>query len=412
MKRNLAPSVVLAAGILLGMGGSAQASDFWDLVAAQVSSTVIGTGVYQYDVNTNLNRANVQAAWVESGAVNGGQAGVFDALDQLSGTLDIYDRNGVLLLQSPANLTRAGVDAWAAANAAAIFNALFPAGISELTGATDDNILVSATVSQNLFKKATPAKKDQGANAVAAKNEVGEASAEYQRLKVNDYHGRATSLVLGFSKEAESGFSYSVTIPYRATQINDDLGSKSRFLGLEMAGKYPVKKWANNEWNLGGCLFGSAFELKTDTLDKAGNLKYGGGLFTSFNRDFGFGKFGVGLDYRIAKAYMPESMNSDSLFFEQTADYVNHHEPVQTFSYGFNIGLPLAGDAAAVNLEVVRSNFISDDIPSAQKGKTSVGLAGSFYPSDTFELNLGISRDFGIDKVKGYGFLLGVINRF
>ena len=73
----------------------------------------------------------------------------------------------------------------------------------------------------------------------------------------------------------------------------------------------------------------------------------GAGAFTSVNRDLGFGKFGVGLDYRIAKAYIPGSMNSDSLFFAQAADYVNHHSPVQTFSYGFNLGMPVAGKVIA-----------------------------------------------------------------
>lgn len=408
MKRNFVKSVALAAGIVLGISGQAQAEDFWDMIAVKVYSKPNADGNLEYTVSTNFNGATVQAyTWFPPSEFS------IDPVKEmfLSGTIDIYDRNGNLALQSPPNLTRSEVDAWAAANAEAIFNLLFPAGLSELTGATDDNILTSTTVSQNLFKKAAPVRKNQN-NAEAAKNEVAEANMEYQALKVNNYHGRAASLVLGFSKTAESGFSYSLTIPYRSTVINDDLDSRSRFLGMEMAGKYPVIKWDKTEWNLGGCLFGSVFQLETDTLEKSGNLKYGGGVFSSVNRDLGFGTIGVGLDYRLGKAYMPSSLNGDSLFFEQTADYVNHHSPVQTFSYGFNLGIPVAGDAAAVNLEVIRSNFISDDMPSAQKGKTSVGLSASFYPSETFEFNLGITRDFGLDKVDNFGVLLGVINRF
>ncbi len=336
--------------------------------------------------------------------------GIFDDSEQLIESLAIYDRNGDLVILSPVNLTRAALDAWAAANAAVIFNALFPAGFSELTGATDDNILTSTTVSKNLFKKTTPARKNRD-NAAAVRNETGEAEAEYQNLKVNDYHGRATSLVMGFSKEAASGSSFSLTIPYRYTVINDDVGAESRFLGLEMAAKFPVKKWDKSELNLGGCLFGSAYSMTTDTLDKAGKFRQAV-AHHSENRELGPANLTLGLDYRIAKAYMPSSMNGDSLFFDQAADYFNHHSPVQTFSYGFNLGMPVGGDAATINFEVVRSNFVSHDIPDGQKTKTSVSLSGSYYPSDTFELNLGISRDFELDKVDSFGVMLGVINRF
>lgn len=407
---NYMKSFALAA--VLGMAGSGQAlaAEFWDLAAANFATTIIGTDVYQQDVNTVLNQANVRAIWIENVA-NGGLQGVFDSFDTLSGTLDIYDRNGLLVLQSPPNLSRTQVDAWAAANASAIFNLVFPAGISELTGATDDNILASTTVSQNLFKKAFPARKHRN-NAEAAKNENAEADVEYQDLKVNNYNGRATSLVMAFSGKGESGFGYSLAVPYREMTVNDDLGSRSRFLGLEMAAKYPVLKWDGAEWNLGGCLFGSAFSLKTDALDKSGNLKYGGGVFTSVNRDLGFATFGVGIDYRLAKAYMPASMNSDSLFFEQAADYANHHSPVQTVSYGFNLGKLVAGETVAVNFEVIRSNFVSDDIPDGQKAKTSVNLGCAFYPSETFELNLGIGRDFELERVDSMGVKLGVISRF
>jgi len=217
---------------------------------------------------------------------------------------------------------------------------------------------------------------------------------------------------MAFSKDAGSGLNYSLTIPYRSTVINDNLGSRSRFLGAEMAAKYPVKKWDKNEWSVGACMFGSAFTVKTDNVNKTGNLKYGGGAFTSINRDLGFGTLGVGLDYRLAKAHMPASMNSDDIFFDQAADYVNHHSPVQTISYGFNLGMPMAGDVAAVNFEVIRSNFVSNDIPDGQKAKTSVNLGFSFYPSETFELNLGFGRDFELDKVDSMGIKLGVINRF
>ena len=412
MKGTCLKTLTFAAAVALaGSSPASAATEFWDMLPPNFSTTIVGTDVYNQALSTSLNQATVRAVWFENVA-NGGQFGVFDSVDTLIGTLDIYDRNGVLVLQSPAGLTRPGVDAWAAQNARAIFAVLFPAGIGEVTGATDDSILAGATVSKNLFEKAAPARKDQTVNAVAAKNEVGDASAEYQRMQVNHYRSRAVSMVVGFSKASGAGLEYSLILPYRATEIHDDLGSKSSFLGMEMAAKYPVGKWGGNQVKVGGCLFGSAFELKTDKLDKSGNLKYGGGIFTSVDHELGFGTIGVGLDYRLAKAYMPDSMNSDSLFFEQAADYVNKHSPIQTVSYGCNLGLPLLEGAGAANFEVIRSNFIGDDIPEGQKAKTSVNLGFSFYPGDTFELNLGIGRDFEFDGVDSMGIKLGMINRF
>ena len=407
MKKVLPLVTVLAT---IGLTGSAQATEFWDMVAYRAAITTQGTNPNTL-LNSFVSGSHITAIWNDT-VGNGGVTGVFDGFDTLVGSLIIYNNSGAVVLTSPAGLTRPAFDAWAAANAPTIFNTLFPGGLSRLTGATDDNILASTTVSQNIFKKAEPIKKSQSNNAATAKNEIADANAEHQALKVNDYNGRSNSLVMGFSKAADSGLNYSLTIPYRATAVNDTIESRSRFLGVEMAAKYPVKKWDKDAWNLGGCAFGSAFTAETDTMDKSGNLKYGGGAFTSYDHDLGFGTIGVGLDYRLAKAYMPASMNSGGLFFDQTADYVNHHSPVQTISYGVNLGMPMAGDVAAVNLEVVRSNFISDDIPKEQRAKTSVNLGLSFYPSDTFELNLGVGRDFEMDKVDSMGLRLGVINRF
>lgn len=375
----------------------AYAEDFWDSVAANVTTK---SGVSSADAF--INGANVMGVWNDLN-----NDGDFDASETLS-SLNIYNRDGALILSAPASVSsRDQLEAWAEANAEAILNAIFPSGVSEITGATDDNMMASATVAQNLFTKTLA--KGQGAQQLSS--EV-KAQVEYLDLEVNDNSGSAASMVLGYSKEADSGMNFSLIVPYRYTSMKDDIDSKSHFVGLDLALKYPVKKWAKGDWKVGGAVFGSAYYLKTDTIENSGNLKYGGGLFTSVTNNLGFGTLGVGVDYRIAKAYLPSSMNSDNIFMEKAVDYVNDLDPVHTVSYGFNLGVPLAGDKAAANLEVIRSSFISDNVPDGQKNKTSISLAGSYFPTDSFELNLGVRYDFELEDVKSLGVMLGVIQRF
>jgi hypothetical protein len=398
MKRRLGKVLPLVTIFAVGAALPASAGDFWDSITANVSTT--GT---VSSADSMINGANVNGSWND---LNGN--GRLDAGESLR-FLDIKDRNGVVVLSAPASaLTDRGqLESWAEANAASIFGALFPSGLSEITGASDDNMMSSATVSHNLFSKTLV--KTQGAQQLSSdvKGQL-----EYLDLKINDNKGSSAAMILGYSKESDSGANFSVTVPYRYSSIKDDIDSKSHFVGLDLALKYPVKKWDKGDWKVGGAVFGSAYYLKTNTIENSGNLKYGAGLFTSASQNLGFGTLGVGVDYRIAKAYLPSSMNSDNIFLEKAVDYVNNLDPVHTVSYGFNLGVPLAGDKAAANLEVIRSNYISSDIPDGQKNKTSVNLSGSFFPSDSFELNLGVRYDFELDNVKTLGVMLGVVHQF
>jgi hypothetical protein len=399
MKKRVLKVLPLATLLAVGTAMPAHAAeDFWDSVTANVSTVgAVSTA------NSLINGADVKGSWNDLNS--NGKLDVGESLQ----FLNIYDRDGGLVLSAPASaLTeRSQLESWAVANAEAILSALFPSGISEITGASDDNMMATATVSQNLFNK-TMARAHGGERLSSdVKGQI-----EYLDLEVNDRSGSSAGMVLGYSTEADSGLNFAVTVPYRYSSIKDDLNSKSHFVGLDLSLKYPAKKWDKGEWRVGGAVFGSAYYLKTDTIDKSGDLKYGGGLFTSASQNLGIGTLGVGVDYRIAKAYLPSGMNSDNSFLEKAVDYVNGLDPVSTVSYGFNFGVPIAGDAAAANLEVIRSNYISNDIPDGQKNKTSVNLSGTYFPSDTFQLNLGVRYDFELEDVKTLGVMLGVIHQF
>jgi len=415
MKNSMKMAIPMAAALALGVAGQAQAADFWDTFAA--NATTVGT---TSTVNTTLNSADVIVSWNDANS-----NGLFDAGETVIGALDIFNRRGTLTLQSPAGLNRAQLETWAEANANAILSALFPAGISEITGATDDAMMASATASRNLFRKAGGLRKSAGKGKGTTAQNKGEspeqedeknqevrAEVEYLDLKVAGNSGKAYSMIMGYSHESDSGLELSLSVPYRYSTMKDDVEAKSHFVGLDLSVKYPLKKWDKSEWSLGGDLFGSAYYLKTTTIENAGNLKYGGGAFTSVNTDLGFGTLGVGVDYKIAKSYLPSSMTGDNIFLDKAIEYVNNLDPVHTISYGFNFGVPLANDTAAVNLEVIRASFISGDVPDGQKNRTTVGLSGAYFPSDTFEINLGVRSDFELEDVDSIGVMLGVVHKF
>lgn len=418
MKSRIKMAIPMAAALALGVAGQAGAADFFDFVAADIT-TAAGLST----VSTTMNSSDITATWSDTNS-----DGIFDPTELLSAPLRIYDRKGNLILQSgPADNTRALLGDWAQLHADEILSALFPAGFSEITGATDDAMMASATASRNLFRKAGGLRKGAGkgkgkGTAAQNKGETPEqeeektqevrAEVEYLDLKVAENSGNAYSMIMGYANESDSGLEFSLSVPYRYSTMKDDVESKSHFIGLDLSVKYPLKKWDNSEWSLGGDLFGSAYYLKTRTIDNAGNLKYGGGAFTSVNTDLGFATLGVGVDYKIAKSYLPSSMTGDNIFLDKAIEYINNLDPVHTISYGFNLGVPLANDTAAINLEVIRASFVSGDVPDGQENRTTVGLSGAYFPSDTFEINLGVRSDFELEDVDSFGVMLGVVHKF
>lgn len=398
--------VPLAVALALGSAGQSAAASFSDVVSSNLPA-----GVGPKTLDMTMNGATITSAgttWIDT---NGN--GLFDGAETLTNSVHIFDRTGVQILGSgPASIgwTPAQLDQWALNNALLILQAIFPAGLSEITGATDDDMMVSATASDNLFKKATPARKIQEQGGKEVSQEV-RAEVEYIDLKVRDANGSAYGMILGYANEGDSGLDFTLTVPYRYSKMKDDIESESHFVGLDLALKYPVAKWDKSELTLGGDIFGSAYYLESTAIDQSGNLKYGGGLFASVNTDLGFGTLGAGIDYKVAKAYLPSGMNSDNTFLAKVVDYMNDLDPVHTISYGFNFGVPI-GEAAAVNLEVIRASFVSSDVPDGQENRTTVSLSGTYFPSDTFELNLGVRSDFELEDVDSLGVMLGVVHRF
>ena len=407
MKKVIRRAVPLAAALAIGVAGPAGAASFADIISSNLPT---GGGPQTFDIT--MNGATVTSAGASFTDTNGN--GIFDGTEVLTNSVHVFDRNGVQVLGSgPGSIgwTPAQLNQWALQNALIILEALFPGGISEMTGASDDDMIASATVGHHLFKKATVARKGQGEGKGHEVPQEVRAEVEYIDLEVAGDNGKAYGLLMGYDSESASGLNLSLAVPYRYSKMDDDASSKSHFFGLDFAAKKAVREWGKSEWTVGGDLFASLFYLKSDAIDKAGNLKYGGGLFTAVNTDLGFGNLGVGIDYKIAKAYLPDSLNSDNTFLDAAVSYLNDLDPVHTVSYGFNFGVPV-GEVAAVNLEVIRASFISGDVPDGQENRTTVSLAGTYMPTDTFELNMAIRSDFELEDVDTLGIMLGMVKKF
>ncbi len=398
LKRCLMYTILIIVGIWPSM---VKAEDFFDIIDYNVngsgSQKTIEPVIYDSRITAGWNDANLDGAWNEG--------------ELMTQSLKIYDRKGNLKLETPGTITsRAQLQAWAEENADAILNILFPGGIATAMGITDDAIMSQGLFSGRILKSAVPAsKKDQ----IEKLNNDFKGALEYISLDVNNNDGKAGSAMLGYSHNSESGLELGFILPYRYASIDDEINSSSNFIGLDLYGKYPVMRGDSITWNVGLDILGDVFYLKSDVIEHSGNLKYGGGVFTSLEKQFQFGGcLSAGVDYKITKANLNSSLlDTENEFLKKAVDWLNDMGPVQTLSYGFNFGVPI-GDSFAVNLEVIRSNFISDDIPSDRNAQTFTGLSCSYFPSEAFELNLGIHKTFELSDIDATGITLGTIYRY
>jgi len=373
----------------------AKDNDFFDVI----DYAVIGTGTNK-KIDANMYGARATTAWNDAN-----QDGNLDETEYTTETIKLYDRNGKLAVESPMNLNRDAMEKWATDHADEILEAIFPSGFSEATGESDDSMTSEKSLNK-ILKKVNPLKQTQTIN------DDFKGALEYTFVDANDNDGQAASMVIGYNSDFAGSFEVGFMLPYRYTSIDDELNSESHFVGLDFYGKYPVMKWNNVTWNIGGDIFGSVYYLTSDAIEHCGNLKYGGGLYTSVITDFNFGKLSVGMDYKISKANVPSGLvDTDNEFVEEVIDYINDLEAVHTFSYGFNFGVPIA-DVAAVNLEVIRSNFFSDNISDDRDSKTVAGISFSYYASETFELNLGYRQTFELEDIDLKSVIFGAIYRF
>lgn len=372
------------------------AEDFFDVI----DYAVVGTGIDK-KVDAEMYGARVISAWEDTDNDKN-----MDIDEFLTTTIKLYDRHGTLALESPSALNREGVKAWAEDHAKEILAIIFPGGLYQSVGVVDfrNNFLS--------FKGASdPKKKKQ--NEIKMLNNDFKAALEYLSIEVNGDDGDAKSILLGYGHETSSGLEFGLKLPYRYTSLDDSIDSESHYVGIDFYGKYPVKEWEDMVLNIGMDIFGSAFYLTSDAVEHAGNLEYGIGASTSLSKYFGFGTLTVGIDYNISTMSIDSSfVDTDDGFVESALEYINDLDPTKTLSYGFNLSIPFMEQRASANLEVIRSNFFGDDIENDRESQTLAGISISYYPTDTFELNLGVRQTFELEDIETTGIMLGAVYRY
>ncbi len=400
MKRFSKRAVLLFSASLLTLPQIVIADDFFDTIDTSVTTFQEG-GSYVSAVDTMINGARVTGSWWDADG-----DGNFDHGELVRDQVMIY-RDGELKLTSEST-DRESLEAWAQEHADTIMDIVFPGGIEDAAGITSDTILTQATFNKKIFQKAMTA-----AQAQATPSDF-KGALEYQHLDINDDSGNAYSMVLGYSYEMESGLELGITLPYRYADLSDSIDTKSHYVGLDIYGKKAIMEWDDMEWSVGAEIFGSITYVSSDAIEHMGSLKYGAGIFTSFVKEFAKGALSLGLDVKISDAYLPDSLidDNDNTYLEKAIDYVNDLDCVTTITYGINYGIPFMNDTMAVNLEVIRSNYISDDIDSDKDASTTAGIYYSYSPTDTFSLDVGVYSTFELEDVDVIGVVIGAIYRF
>ena len=395
--RNLAALLFLV--LMLVLPQAVTAEDFFDNINNSIT-TDRNTGISY--LNTTINGSKITGSWYDSNL-----DGNLDEGENILQQVMIYDKNGRLAMQSTAS-SRDSLEDWAEANAEAILGIIFPGGIEDATGMSSDALLTQATFSKKVFSKAMTAVQQQA----ALSNFKG--TLEYQRLDIYGNSGNAYSMVLGYTKTMDSGFELGITVPYRYADMSDDIDTKSHYLGVDLYGKKPVMEWDDMAWSVGGELFGSINYATSDAIEYMGSLKYGAGIFTSFIKEFTMGVLSLGLDVKVSDAYLPSSLVSDNgnSFIKEAVDWVNDLDYVTTLTYGINYGIPFMNDTMAINLEVLRSNYISSDIDSDRDASTTAGLYYSYNPTETFCLDFGVYNTFELEDIDILGVVVGAIFKF
>lgn len=365
------------------------ATDFFDLIKFGISGGTVK------DVDAKLYNSRTRAAFNDPDL-----DGNLDTGETMLGTVRIYDRKGKLVLESPADLTRTQLALWALQNSDLLLETIFEGNLSQATGQSSDALLARSTFNLQILEKLDP-----------TRNEL-TGVLQYEHLDVIGEKGDAGGLLVGYSWGFDSGATLGLAGDYRYTQMDDGPGSQSDYGSLDLYYKHPVGKWGSTVWSLGLDAFGTVYALKSTSIDKLGNLSYGGGAFTSLSFRLSSVLVSAGLEYKVSDASVPDSLvDSDDAFLAKVQDYINDLSAVQTLTYGLNVGIPIA-DTVVLNLEALRSQFISDDIPDDRKAQTAATARLAWLPNDDFELSFGVHTILELSDIDAYGADMKTIFRF
>ncbi len=405
MRDVMGKSILALTCFVLLSQGVVWAEDFFDVIGYKTRVRESGDRYDIVEFDPVIYGSKSTGAWYDTDKDQH-----WDDDEVMAESVKIYNRKGGLVIESPADLTRGELQEWAENNAKDILEAIFPGGITQSTGVTDDGLMTQLLMDKKVFKKTIPIRK---ADKMVDFHNDFKGSLEFLILDVDGNDGHAESIVLGYANDSAKGVELGFLLPYRYSAVDDEIDSESHFIGLDLYFKVPAVKRDKITWNVGGGLAGSMYYLTSNAIDHAGNYKYGAGVFTSVDKSFDFGgTLSAGMDYKYSKSELKASLvDTDNKFVEEAIDYVNDLDPVHNLTYGFNFGFPM-GESWAMDIELVRTHFISDDIPGDRDVQTLAAAAVSYFPNESFELNVGLRKTFELEDIDVTGIMIGAIFRY
>ena len=286
-----------------------------------------------------------------------------------------------------------------------IITILFPSGIAANTIGQSENQLSSSLMFDEVV---TPIKSPRGSQRRQLKNELS-GRLEYDDLELNRSDGYSLATLLAYRRDIANRFEVGVLVPYRFTALSDPSDTRSHFAQFDLFGTLIPYDQAVTV-KVGADAFTSVLVSQSKAIDIIGDLTYGGGLFSSIEKDFTSFIVTFGVGFKISKTtleFLPDS--SDVL--GDIIKALNNREVDQDLTYGVNVAIPYR-ENLMMNIGAHRTNSFASDISSDRNAQTKVRAVLQYKVSNAFELNGGYSTVLEIKDFTTHMFFLNAIARF
>lgn len=352
-------------------------------------------------LNTTLYAASVQMTLRDR---DGNNANFSNG--DLMESLVLSSRGGTLAW--PAG-DRAAVEEFAKAHGKEIVEILFPSGIAADTiGQPESQLYTSLVFNEVIAPLQKPrSTREKKKDDRVLRNELS-GRFEYTSLEINDNDGQSVGALLSYRRDFTDQLEAGILVPYRFTKIDDNVNTKAHLLQFDLYGKYTLYD-KEVKVKAGADVFTSVLASQSDAIDVFGNLGYGGGIFSSIEKDFETFIVTFGLGFKLSKATIPDSLVPDD--YKYLADAINDRAVDRDLVYGVNVGIPYQ-ENFILNVSVHRTNSFSPDIAKDRDTQTKLLVAFQYALSKTFELNAGYSTVFEVKDYTPHTFFLGAIRRF
>jgi len=291
-------------------------------------------------------------------------------------------------------------------NSKAILEIIFPSGIASAVIGIDDSQAFGTLVFDQLVAP-TLSPRDQAfstglVDQLAPLREA-QSMIDVEDFEVDGVSGTSIKFVPGYT-HGFGKFELGFTVPLKYSVLDDLVNTDSINAGLDIHGRYPIitrEKWA--VFVLGGTFF-NVLTFTSDALPIGGFMRYGG--FGGFSARARFGPIYTsgGVTYTASQFYIPEIETSTVI--EDLVSSLNERPLDQQIIIGGTVSIPFFVryflNLGVQQVETVGPSAIRSGQQSYTRGKASLGI----YLTESFALDIGYKRVFGLDGVESQSGLL------